>query len=87
MGKPMSKLRTMLQVSRTFGMRDGMLRLEYELQPWQRLMSWRMRSVHGWDSWDLKRIAANTSSEEMRIRAVMARGRSSSPTHKPSGQA
>ena len=47
----------MLQVGRTFGMRDGMLRLEYELQRGSGLMSWRMRSVQGWDSWDLKRIA------------------------------
>ena len=61
-GKPMSmgkisKLDTMLQVGRTFGMRDGMLRLQYELQRGSGLMSWRMRSVQGWDSWDLKRIA------------------------------
>ena len=65
MGKPMSKLKTMLQVSRTFGMRDGMLRLEYELQRGSGLLSWRMRSVQGWNSWDLKRIA-NSSAEEMR---------------------
>ncbi len=64
--KPMSKIATMLQVSRTFGVRDGMLRLEYELQRGSGLMSWRMRSVQGWDSWDLKRIAAGTSAEEMR---------------------
>ena len=47
MGKPMSKIGTMLQVGRTFGMRDGMLRLEYELQRGSGLMSWRMRSVQG----------------------------------------
>lgn len=56
----------MLQVGRTFGMRHGMLRLEYELQRGSGLMSWRMRSVQGWDSWDLKRIAAGTCAEEMR---------------------
>src|ERR1700691_3702320 len=66
MAKPMSTLGTMLQVARTFGMRDGMLRLEYELQRGSGLMSWRMRSVQGWDSWDLKRIAPGTSAEEMR---------------------
>ena len=44
MGKPMSKLDTMLQVGRTFGMRDGMLRLQYELQRGSGLLSWRMRS-------------------------------------------
>jgi|SRR5580658_293508 hypothetical protein len=66
MGKPMSKLGTMLQVGRTFGVRDGMLRLEYELQRGSGLMSWRMRSVQGWDSWDLKRIAPGASAEVMR---------------------
>ena len=66
MGKPISKLETMLQVGRTFGMRDGMLRLEYELQRGSGLMSWRMRSVQGCDSWDLKRIAPQASAEEMR---------------------
>ena len=66
MGRPMSKIGTMLQVGRTFGMRDGMLRLEYELQRGSGLMSWRMRSVQGWDSWDLKRIAPGATAEEMR---------------------
>ena len=66
MGKPMSKIATMFQVGRTFGMRDGMLRLEYELERGSGLMSWRMRSVQGWDSWDLKRIAPGASAEEMR---------------------
>jgi hypothetical protein len=65
MGKPMSKIGTMLQVGRTFGMRDGMLRLEYELQRGSGLMSWRMRSVQGWNSWDLKRIAPGARAEEM----------------------
>ena len=68
MGKPMSKIGTMLQVGRTFGMRDGMLRLEYELERGSGLMSWRMRSVQGWDSWDLKRIAAGSCAEEMRTK-------------------
>ena len=65
MAKPMSKLGTMLQVGRTFGMRDGMLRLEYELQRGSGLMSWRMRSVQGWASWDLNRIAPGARAEEM----------------------
>jgi asparagine synthase (glutamine-hydrolysing) len=65
MAKPMSKLDTMLQVGRAFGMRDGMLRLEYELQRGSGLLSWRMRSVQGWHSWDLKRIAPGSSIEEM----------------------
>jgi hypothetical protein len=65
MGKPMTKLGTMLQVGRTFGVRDGMLRLEYELQRGSGLMSWRMRSVQGWDSWNLKRIAPGIQAEEI----------------------
>src|ERR1700691_4126312 len=66
MTKPMSRIGTMLQVGRTFGVRDGMLRLEYELQRGSGLLSWRMRSVQGWDSWSLKRIATDTCAEEMR---------------------
>jgi hypothetical protein len=61
----MGKLGTMLQVGRTFGMRDGMLRLEYELQRGTGLMSWRMRSVQGWDSWDLKRISPGIRAEDL----------------------
>ena len=53
----------MLQVGRAFGMRDGMLRLQYELQRGSGLLSWRMRSVQGWDSWDLKQIAPGTQAE------------------------
>jgi hypothetical protein len=62
----MDKLATVLQVGRAFGMRDGMLRLEYELQRTSGLMLWRMRSVQGWDSWDLQRIAPGATAEEMR---------------------
>jgi hypothetical protein len=61
----MGKLATILQVGRTFGVRDGMLRLEYELQRGSGLMSWRMRSVQGWDSWELKRISPDSSSAEI----------------------
>jgi hypothetical protein len=56
----------MLQVGRAFGMRDGMLRLEYELQRGSGLMSWRMRSVQGWDSWELKRIAPGVQADDLR---------------------
>ena len=65
MGKPMSRLDTMLQVGRTFGVRDGMLRLQYELQRGTGLMSWRMRSVQGWDSWSLDRIAPSATPAAM----------------------
>jgi Heparinase II/III-like protein/Heparinase II/III N-terminus len=62
----MSKVNTMLQVGRTFGVRDGILRLQYELQRGIGLLSWRMRSVQGWDSWDLRKIAPNASAGQIR---------------------
>jgi hypothetical protein len=62
----MSKIDTLLQAGRAFGMRDGILRLQYELQRGSGLMSWKMRSMQGWDSWDLKRIAPGTRAEEIR---------------------
>src|SRR6202795_1392164 len=54
---PMGKLGTLFQIGRTFGVRDGLLRLGYELQRGSGLMSRRMHSVSGWESWDLKHIA------------------------------
>ena len=60
----MRKLRTLVETARTFGARDGMLRLGYELQRSSGLMSRRMRSVGGWDSWNLKRIAPGSSAED-----------------------
>src|SRR5258707_4191310 len=62
----MGKLGTMLQVGRTFGVRDGMLRLEYELQRGSGLMSRKMRSVEGWGYWRLDRIVPGTNAEAMR---------------------
>jgi len=61
----MGKFGTMLQIGRTFGVRDGMLRLEYELERSSGLMSRRMRSVRGWDSWDLKTIAPGISAPDL----------------------
>jgi len=66
MNSPIRKIDTMLQVGRTFGMRDGMLRLQYELQRSSGLLSWRMRSVQGWDSWKLERIAPGVRAAEMK---------------------
>ena len=60
----MSRLGTMLQIGRTFGVRYGLLRLEYELQRGSGIISRRMRSVQGWESWNLKRIVPNTSPED-----------------------
>jgi Heparinase II/III-like protein/Heparinase II/III N-terminus len=60
----MSKLGTLWQIGQTFGLRDGTLRLEYEAQRGTGLMARRMQSVSGWQSWDLKRIAPQTSAED-----------------------
>jgi hypothetical protein len=62
---PMGKLGTVLQIGRTFGVRDGLLRLGYELQRGSGLMSRRMHSVSGWESWDLKHIAPKTSPADL----------------------
>src|SRR6266481_6276026 len=62
---PMGKLGTLFQIGRTFGMRDGLLRLGYELRRGSGLMSRRMQSVRGWESWDLKHIAPKTSPEDL----------------------
>jgi hypothetical protein len=63
----LTKLDTMLQVGRAFGMRDGMRRLRYEFQRGSGLMSWKMRSVQGWDSWQLDRIAPKATAEEFLV--------------------
>ena len=65
----MGKLGTLLQIGRTFGVRDGMLRLGYELQRSGGMMSRRMRSAAGWDRWELQRIAPNVLPDDLlRIR-------------------
>src|SRR6266849_5189851 len=61
----MGKLGTLLEIGRTFGVRDGLLRLGYELQRGSGLMSRRMHSVRGWEFWDLKHIAPKTSPEDL----------------------
>ena len=61
----MGKLGTLLQIGRTFGMRDGLLRLGYEVQRSSGLMSRRMQSVRGWEFWGLKHIAPRTSPEDL----------------------
>ncbi len=58
-------LEALLQIGRTFGVRDGMLRLQYELQRGSGLLLRRMRSVQGWDSWNLEQIAPGTSAQEI----------------------
>ena len=61
----MGKLGTVLQIGRTFGVRDSLLRLSYELHRGCGLMSRRMQSVTGWESWELKHIAPKTSPEDL----------------------
>ncbi len=64
MSKAIDTLDTVLQAGRAFGMREGMLRMQYELQRGSGLMLRKMRSVQGWDSWDLKRIAPGAQAED-----------------------
>src|ERR1700704_318085 len=61
----MGKLGTVLQIGRTFGVRDSLLRLSYELHRGCGLMSRRMQSVAGWESWELKHIGPKTSPEDL----------------------
>src|ERR1700716_1897767 len=61
----MGKFGTMLQIGRAFGVRDGMLRLQYELERGTGLMSRRMQSVRGWHSWDLKLVAPGFRAEHL----------------------
>src|SRR6267378_1385433 len=61
----MGRLGTLLQIGRAFGVRDGLLRAEYEMQRASGLMSRRMRSVRGWESWDLAHIAPKSSAEDL----------------------
>lgn len=53
----MPKIAAMLQAARTFGARDGMLRLEHELRRASGLLSRKMRAGEGWDAWQLSRVA------------------------------
>src|SRR6202047_2218709 len=62
---PVGKLGALLQIGRTFGVRDGLLRLGYELQRGSGLMSRRIQSVSGCESWDLKHIAPKTSPADL----------------------
>ena len=61
----MSKLGTLVQIGRTFGVRDGMLRLGYELRRGSGLLSHHLQSVQGWSSWELERIAPGTSAKDL----------------------
>src|SRR5579864_1547407 len=61
----MGKLGRMLEIGRTFGMREGTLRLGYEVQRGSGLMARRMRSVQGWQHWDLESIASGTRAADV----------------------
>jgi hypothetical protein len=62
MGKLSIQLGTLIKIGRTFGMRNGLLRMQYETQRATGLMSRRMQSVQGWDFWNLKNIVPKNSS-------------------------
>jgi asparagine synthase (glutamine-hydrolysing) len=53
------------QVARTFGVRDGALRLQYELQRGSGWMLRRMHAKAGWDAWELPRIAAGVTAPDL----------------------
>src|SRR6478609_4256870 len=53
------------QVARTFGLRDGTLRLHYELQRGSGWMLRRMRAMEGWQAWSLPRIAPGVNASEL----------------------
>src|SRR5690349_16884098 len=53
------------QVARTFGVRDGALRLQYELQRKSGWMLRRMRAMEGWDAWALPRIAPGINASDI----------------------
>ncbi len=58
----MPSLSTLIQIGRTFGAHDGLLRLNYELRRSTGLMLRRMNSVNGWTAWTLDCIASGTNS-------------------------
>lgn len=61
----MAKLGTLVQIGRTFGLRNGFRRLEYEMQRASGLLSRRMRQVQGWEYWDIERTAPESSAENL----------------------
>ena len=61
----MNRLATLFEVGRTFGFRDGVFRLGYELQRSTGLMNLRLRAAEGWERWDLKHIAVGVGGEEL----------------------
>ncbi|HUO24160.1 MAG TPA: alginate lyase family protein [Candidatus Aquilonibacter sp.] len=61
----MGRVSTALQIGRTFGVRDGMLRLGYELQRGTGLMSRRLQAVEGWRSWDVNQVAPGCKAEDL----------------------
>jgi asparagine synthase (glutamine-hydrolysing) len=61
----MSKLGTLWHVGRTFGVRGGFRRLEYELKRGSGQLSRRMDSVRGWQTWDLRYVAPKVSPDDL----------------------
>ena len=61
----MAKVGALLEIGRAFGIRDGMLRLGYELQRGSGLMSRRLRAAAGWERWQLQRIAPGVGPSDL----------------------
>src|ERR1700757_884864 len=61
----MGNLGTLIEVARTFGWRDGMLRLSYELQRGIGLLSLRTQAAAGWERWNLERVAAGIAPQDV----------------------
>jgi hypothetical protein len=61
----MGRVATLLRIGRSFGMRDGMLRLRYELERGSGVMSRRMQSVSGWEYWTLSSITKDGTPQDL----------------------
>lgn len=54
-----------MQVGAAFGIRDGALRVGYEVGRKCGLLSRRIRAMEGWDRWSLERIAPGTTGDDL----------------------
>ena len=61
----MGRISSGVQIVRTFGVRHGLLRLQYEISRGTAWMSLRMRPSQGWEAWSLTKTAPGTSAEEL----------------------
>jgi len=54
-----------MQAGWAFGVRDGILRLQYEVKRSSGIITRRMRAVQGWESWGPERIAPRATAAEL----------------------